>query len=71
MVKYEIHGHVSPGYEPVLETFREHFEQGREENAQCCAYVGEEKVVDIWGTTCPESGYNGTRNQKTQEVYVS
>jgi len=47
----EIHGTVSPGYEPVKDMFTDNFYKGREESAQLCVYVGEEKVVDIWGST--------------------
>ena len=44
----EVHGTVSPGYGPVKELFEKNFIEGREENAQLCVYVGEEKVVDLW-----------------------
>ena len=44
----EVHGTVSPGYETVKELFEKNFIEGREENAQLCVYVGEEKVVDLW-----------------------
>jgi CubicO group peptidase (beta-lactamase class C family) len=47
----EINGTVSPGYESVKEMFTDNFRKGREESAQLCVYVGEEKVVDIWGST--------------------
>ena len=39
-----ISGSVSPGFEPVREAFEENFRKGLEANAQCCAYVGNEKV---------------------------
>ena len=41
----EIRGSVAPGFEPVQEVFADHFRRGLEKEAQCCAYVGEEKVV--------------------------
>ena len=44
----EIHGTVSPGYETVKELSEKNFTEGREENAQLCVYVGDEKVVDLW-----------------------
>eukprot|EP00090_Calanus_glacialis_P024125 TRINITY_DN37455_c0_g1_i1.p1 TRINITY_DN37455_c0_g1~~TRINITY_DN37455_c0_g1_i1.p1 ORF type:complete len:428 (-),score=98.05 TRINITY_DN37455_c0_g1_i1:82-1365(-) len=47
----EIKGTVSPGFEPVKAMFTENFHKGREESAQLCVYVGEEKVVDLWGST--------------------
>jgi len=46
-----VEGYVAPGFEPVRELFRENFRLGLEKNAQLCVYVGEEKVVDLWGTT--------------------
>ena len=54
----EIQGTVSPGYETVRELFEKNFIEGREENAQLCVYVGEEKVVDLWCSQT-ESEYNG------------
>lgn len=54
----EIRGTVSPGYETVRELFEKNFIEGREENAQLCVYVGEEKVVDLWCSQT-ESEYNG------------
>jgi len=33
--------------------FQENFDSGREESAQLCVYVGEEKVVDLWGSPNP------------------
>lgn len=59
MVRYEIHGSVAPGYETVKDVFERHFQQGLEANAQCCAYVGSEKVVDLWGTAVGDTQYNG------------
>lgn len=47
---YTIHGHVSKGYESVYAQFEKNFADGKEENAQLCAYVGEELVVDLWGS---------------------
>merc|ERR1712130_149074 len=45
-----IEGTVAPGYESVKELFEENFRTGRETSAQLCVYVGEEKVVDLWGS---------------------
>jgi len=53
-----INGTIAPGYEPVKEMFADNFNKGREENAQLCVYVGEEKVVDLWAATSSPS-YNG------------
>ena len=43
-----IHGHVKPGFEPVRDVF-ENLWQEVEVGASFCAFVGNEKVVDIWG----------------------
>jgi len=53
--RVEVHGHVSPGLEPVLEAFAANFDRG-ELGGACCVYRGGEKVVDIWG---------GIRDKKT------
>lgn len=45
-----INGTVSKGYEPVKEMFTDNFRIGREDSAQLCVYVGEEKVVDLWAS---------------------
>jgi len=45
-----INGTVSKGFEPVKEMFTENFRVGREDSAQLCVYVGEEKVVDLWAS---------------------
>ena len=58
--RFEIHGHVSPGFESVREAFRENFGQRRELGGACCAYVRGEKVVDLWG---------GIRNKRTGEPW--
>jgi len=34
----------------VAEQFASNFARGLEEDAQCVAYVKEEKVVDLWGS---------------------
>ena len=56
----EIHGFVSPGYEPVRQAFTENFERRREIGAACCVYRKGEKVVDLWG---------GVRNKATGEPW--
>jgi len=48
--KAVVQGDVAPGYESVKDIFTENFDTGREESAQLCVYVGEEKVVDLWGS---------------------
>ena len=53
-----VQGTVAPGFEPVRQLFKENFLKGFEKSAQLCVYVGEEKVVDIWGSVeyCSEFG---------------
>jgi CubicO group peptidase (beta-lactamase class C family) len=55
-----VEGHVSPGFGPVLEAFRENFVRRREPGGACCVYRHGEKVVDIWG---------GVRDQATGEPW--
>lgn len=52
----EIHGEVAPGFELVREEFERNFSERDELGAACCAYVGGEKIVDLWG---------GVRDRKT------
>jgi len=58
-----VEGTVSPGYESVRLMFEELFEQGSEENSQLCAYVGGERVVDLWGRLDNHNGYNADSTQ--------
>jgi CubicO group peptidase (beta-lactamase class C family) len=44
-----VDGHVSRGFEAVRDAFEENFRQRGEAGGACCAYVGGEKVVDLWG----------------------
>jgi CubicO group peptidase (beta-lactamase class C family) len=53
-------GHVSRGFEAVRHAFEENFVRRRELGGACCAYVGGEKVVDLWG---------GVRNAVTGEPW--
>jgi CubicO group peptidase (beta-lactamase class C family) len=53
-----IEGHVSPGFEEVREEFRANFQGRGELGAAVAAYVGGEKVVDLWG------GYRDARRQE-------
>lgn len=49
--KYRIDGFVAAGFETIASMFEQSFARGREENAQCCVYVGDEVVVDLYGVT--------------------
>jgi CubicO group peptidase (beta-lactamase class C family) len=53
-----IEGYVAPGFEQVKHLFEDNFKKGFEKSAQLCVYVGEEKVVDSWGSVeyCSEFG---------------
>jgi CubicO group peptidase (beta-lactamase class C family) len=42
-------GTIAPGFEPVRDAFEENFRKRGEVGAACAAYVGGEKVVDLWG----------------------
>src|ERR671916_1437609 len=44
-----IGGSVAHGFEPVRQAFERNLESGAELGAACAAYVGGEKVVDLWG----------------------
>ena len=49
-----VKGRVAAGFEPVVEAFEENFAVRGEVGAEFCAYVGGERVVDIWaGTAAP------------------
>lgn len=57
MSPVKISGTVAPGFEPVREQFEAHFTAGKERNAQCCVYVGKDKVVDLYGTAVGDDDY--------------
>lgn len=51
----DINGHVAAGFEPVVDTFEENFALRGEVGAEFCAYVGGERVVNIWaGMATPD-----------------
>ena len=58
--RLDIHGHVSPGLEPVRDAFVENFARRRELGGACCVYHLGQKVVDLWG---------GVRNKETREPW--
>jgi CubicO group peptidase (beta-lactamase class C family) len=58
--RIDVHGYVSPGFEPVREAFVENFARRRELGGACCAYRRGEKLVDLWG---------GVRNKLTGEPW--
>ena len=46
---HTIGGSVAPGFEEVRREFERNFAERRELGAACAAYVGGQKVVDLWG----------------------
>ena len=52
---FVINGHVSGGFEPVEREFYKLFERGFDTNSQLCVYVGNERVLDLYGkpADCP------------------
>jgi CubicO group peptidase (beta-lactamase class C family) len=46
---FPIGGKVAPGFEPVLQEFRENFARRGEIGAACAAWVNGHSVVDLWG----------------------
>lgn len=44
-----IHGTVAPGFEPVLDVFRDNFAQRGELGASFAVWQGDQLVVDLWG----------------------
>lgn len=51
-------GSVESGFEAVEDLFRSQFETGQEANAQICVYVAGKKVVDLFGTSVADVGYD-------------
>jgi len=49
--KYNIEGDVEPGFESILEQFTKFYADGSDKNSQICVYVGDRKVVDVFGST--------------------
>ena len=56
---YPIFGYCAPGFERVVEAFSENFKLGEEVGSACAVYVGNEKVVDLWG------GYEDAQKSRT------
>ena len=53
----QVEGFVADGFEPVQELFENNFKAGLEVSSQLCVYVGNEKVVDLWGTVDKRSKF--------------
>ena len=52
----DINGHVEPGFEEVKKQFEKLYSQGMDTDSQLCVYVGDKKVIDIWGAS-KDKGY--------------
>ena len=52
-----INGFVAPGFEPVKKIFEDFFKEGREEKSQLCVYLGNEVIVDLWGSIAQDSPF--------------
>jgi CubicO group peptidase (beta-lactamase class C family) len=63
-----IGGSVARGFEPVRHVFERNLSSGRELGAACAAYVGGEKVVDLWGGV--RDGRSGARWDEDTLVIV-
>ena len=51
----DINGHIAAGFEPVADAFEDNFASRGEVGAEFCAYVGGERVVNIWaGLAAPD-----------------
>jgi len=59
MTALKVEGYVAPGYETIKKIFTEHFQCDEETQAQLCVYVGETRVVDLWGSMDPSIPYTG------------
>jgi len=47
---FSVEGTVAPGYQPVRQLFEENFQAGEESCAQLCVYLGEERIIDLYGS---------------------
>lgn len=60
-----IKGSCKEGFETVKEIFVKAFENGIEDCAQLCVYVGDECIIDLWGSNDENSNYNPDSLQVT------
>jgi len=54
-----VEGTASSEFEPLRKLFIKNMHRYAEINAQLCIYVGEECVVDLWGTAVGDKDYSG------------
>ena len=65
-----VEGTVAPGFERVREEFERNFSERGELGAACAAYVGGEKVVDLWGGV-RDARYGAPWNEDTLVLVYS
>ena len=65
-----IHGICKEGFESVKEIFTKSFENGIEDCAQLCVYMGDECIIDLWGSNNQNGNYNADSLQVIQIVMV-
>jgi len=53
-----IEGQVAPGYEAVKALYEHNMANLAERNTQLCVYVGEELVVDLWGSAIDDAQFS-------------
>jgi CubicO group peptidase (beta-lactamase class C family) len=56
--KLHIDGYVDPGFASVKRLFERDLGTLAERNAQLCIYVGDELVVDLWGSAIGDTQFN-------------
>ena len=54
-----LEGKVAPGFESVQQLYEQNMQKLAERNTQLCVYVGDECVVDLWGSAIDDSSFNG------------
>lgn len=68
----ETYGYVKEGYEEAFEVFKKLLDDGMEENAQACAYVDGEIVLDVVGVVNRNDALSENYNASTiQNVFSS
>ncbi len=53
-----INGTVAPGFESVRELYEQRMRALVEANTQLCVYLGDQRVVDLWGSSVGDTGFS-------------
>lgn len=53
----KIAGHITPGFERVKQLYERNMHSLAERNTQLCIYVGEECVLDLWGSAIDDANF--------------